>query len=254
MQNQNVNANYDNESIDIDWGSYVKAPVGQHLAVISKIVETGTIGYKWKNDKNQSGDGEGRFIYLFFELVNTNHVFDEKKGPEPHIVPRKFSLRMGGSSKLKAFIAGMYGVSKISDEEAKKINPAKLLGRYCIVTLVEDGEYINVASAVPVPATDVNGNPITLTPQRTETLLFNFKLPAKVAEFKKLAYRDGKESKLQQIIRTAKEYPEWVKAAGTTTQQPGFTQPVQQVQQPQFQQPQQNVTPAPQSGGSGLPF
>lgn len=96
-----------------------KAPEGRHNFRLLHIVQLGTV--RDKTFKYDKGPQKGQFVKknevkLYFELVDTAHVFDEAKGPQPFMLNKTFTFSLGEKANMRKFFEQWRG-KKYTDEE-----------------------------------------------------------------------------------------------------------------------------------------
>jgi hypothetical protein len=135
---------------------FVLPPAGNHAAVCCGVVYCGTVPKEFEGKPKMK-----KVVYLYFELSNTNHVFDANKGPEPFVIRQEYSLSMGKNANLRKMLEGWRG-QPFTDAEAAKFNIFSIVKAPCQVNLVKkiskaNKERIEVYSVsqlmagVPVP-------------------------------------------------------------------------------------------------------
>ena len=112
---------------------------GTYGAVCYRVIDLGTQEVKWEGDtKNQNK------VFIGFEL-------DEKmEDGRPFVIGRKFTVSLHEKSGLRAFLKGWRG-RDFTDEELMGFNPQKLIGAPCMLSLIQNGDYVNIASASKLP-------------------------------------------------------------------------------------------------------
>jgi hypothetical protein len=127
------------------------APAGTYGAVCYRVIDLGTQEVIWEGDKKFQ-----RKVYIAFEL-------DEKmEDGRPYVVGRKFTVSMHEKSGLRAFLKGWRG-RDFTPEELMGFNPQKLIGAPCMLSLVQNGDYVNIASAAKLPKGMVPPKPVNPT-------------------------------------------------------------------------------------------
>lgn len=114
-------------------------PAGTYGAICYRVIDLGTQEVKWEGDVKYQHK-----VYIGFEL-------DEKmEDGRPYIVGRKFTVSLHEKSGLRAFLKGWRG-RDFTPEELNGFSPQKLIGAPCMLSLVQNGDYVNIASAAKLP-------------------------------------------------------------------------------------------------------
>lgn len=100
----------------------VLAPEGRHHFRFLSLIMLGTV-----TDKKftyEKGPNKGKFVQkeevkLIFELVNTNHVFDEAKGKQPFILSKTFTFSTNEKANMRKFFESWKGKKYTEDDIAK---------------------------------------------------------------------------------------------------------------------------------------
>lgn len=139
---------------------YELTPAGNHIAVLYKIVNIGTIETGFENE-----DGTPKKqpkVRLYFELSNEMKTYTDKDGNEvtkPFAVSLETTLSMYKGSltaKLRTIAEAIVGTT-LKDEEAEHFDIEQLLGRPCMVQVnhekSKDGEktYAKIATVSSLP-------------------------------------------------------------------------------------------------------
>ncbi len=138
---------------------------GRHIARCIHIIDMGTHKTTYKDEKNPGEFKRQRNMYLGYELVNTNHVFDEKKGPQPFYVKRQFNRSLHEKSGLLDHFTQINGGGYTADElksfDVFKRFLAKGLEINVLINPDKNGKkddegnvvkYANIGMVSPVPA------------------------------------------------------------------------------------------------------
>ena len=122
---------------------------GVYPAVLYSIIDlwtqTTTSAQFWTSEK--------RKILLQWEIPEIMHVFTDEKWPQPVSVRWEFTASTHKNAQLRGVIDGFLG-KKLTDEEAKTFDIWTLLGKTCMITVVHNGEYVNVSSVSNRKTTD----------------------------------------------------------------------------------------------------
>lgn len=116
--------------------SYIKE--GTHKAIIYSIVDLWTQLVKSK----QHWDKMQRRWRITRELPNIKYVFNKDKGEQVAIVSQEYTQSMYNSQLLK-LVQSINNV-KLTETQAKEYDITELLGKWCRLQLVHNGEYVNI--------------------------------------------------------------------------------------------------------------
>lgn len=114
-------------------------PAGTFGAVCIKVIDLGTQAVTWEGDTKHQ-----RKVFIQWELD------ENMEDGRPFVTGRKFTVSMHEKATLRAFLKGWRG-RDFTDDELKGFNPQKLIGAPCMLSLVQNGDYVNVASAAKLP-------------------------------------------------------------------------------------------------------
>jgi hypothetical protein len=118
---------------------FTNPPAGTYGAVCIKVIDLGTQPVVWEGDTKYQ-----RKVFIQWEL---DEQMEDKR---PFVTGRKFTVSMHEKANLRAFLKGWRG-RDFTDEELQGFNPQKLIGAPCMLSLVQAGDYVNVASAAKLP-------------------------------------------------------------------------------------------------------
>lgn len=162
------------------------APAGTYGAVCYRVIDLGTQEVKWEGDTKMQHK-----VYIAFEL-------DEKmEDGRPYVAGRKFTVSLHEKSGLRAFLKGWRG-RDFTEEELLGFNPQKLIGAPCMLSLVQNGDYVNISSASKLP----KGMPV-LNPTNP-TVFFT------LDDFNQAVY-DGLSNSMKETIAKSPEYQSLMK-------------------------------------------
>lgn len=185
---------YENEEMTAAvGGNYALPDPANHVAICCGIVHLGTVDHTYEGKVTRK-----KMVRISFELVNTNHVFDEAKGNEPFIVTKEFPFSMNKKAGLRKMLEAWRGAS-MTDDEAKAFNIVKLITAPCLVNVIiktsgKGNKYVDIATVSQVP------QGTNVPPLRKGTFLFNFNPPFKSDVFNSLP------EYVQKVIKTSDEY------------------------------------------------
>ncbi len=124
---------------------------GTHVARCIGLIDMGTQPVSWQGQTKYQ-----RKVLITWELPE--HLMSGQYKPEvkgkPFAVSRRFTQSLAGQSALKAVLESWRG-KKFSKDELGSFDPKGILGKPCLITLIEseDGAYINIDSVAPLPKT-----------------------------------------------------------------------------------------------------
>jgi hypothetical protein len=121
-------------------------PAGIHVARCIAVIDLGTHQHSYAGETWSSRD-----VRLGFELPNTlmKGAYKPELAGKPFGVNRKFRQSLHPKAGLRAFLQSWRG--KAFDKDAlDKFNPANLVGTPCHLTLIENGDYVDIDSVAPL--------------------------------------------------------------------------------------------------------
>src|SRR6266550_2128870 len=128
---------------------FERAPIGSHIARCWSVVDLGT-----QSKKAFQSDGivHERQVKISFELPTEKMegVFDPKNKGRVFSVTQTFKQSLHPKANLRKMLAGWRGKDFKTPEEIEAFDPKKLPGLPCRINLVENGEYVNIASVAPL--------------------------------------------------------------------------------------------------------
>lgn len=111
-------------------------------------------------------------VYLTFELPDEKAVFDEKRGLEPRVCGKEFTLSMNEKAKLRKFLESWRGAA-FTDEQAKSFDVTKLLNVPCLLNLIhKTSAKGNVYVEIATIASPMKG--LTIPELTNKVFEFNF--------------------------------------------------------------------------------
>lgn len=114
---------------------------GTHPALCTKVIDLGTqpTSYQGKPGTPQ------RKLRLFWELA------EKMADGRPLIAVKKYTASLNEKATLRKDIETWTG-TKLTAAQIEKFNPKILLGKGCLLSLVENGEFVNVNAVMKLPA------------------------------------------------------------------------------------------------------
>lgn len=114
-------------------------PAGTFGAACIKVIDLGTQKVDW--------EGSVKFQRKVFIQWEIDELMEDKR---PFVTGRKFTVSMHEKATLRAFLKGWRG-RDFTDEELQGFDPKKLIGAPCMLSLVQNGDFVNIASAAKLP-------------------------------------------------------------------------------------------------------
>lgn len=205
-------SNIDNEVMTASvGGNFTLVPVGNHVARAFSVVELGTIENNFTDPAGKVHEKRDKMLRIGFELVNTSHVFDEEKGPEPFVIEAEWLYSMHKKANMRKSLHSWRG-EPLTEAEAKAFNIVKLLGpadfdgAACLVNVIHTeskngNKYASIASITPIP----DGTPVPAG--KRKRVLFNFNKPFKTEVFNELPeFVEAKIKTSDEYLALAAEY------------------------------------------------
>lgn len=161
--------------------SFQNAEPGSHAAICTRVIDLGTQTTDWQGEKKQA-----KKVLLGWELD------DLMEDGRPFFVSRSFTVSLHEKSSLRKFLAGWRG-RDFTPEELMGFDPKKLIGAPCMLSLVQNGDYVNVDAASKLP------KGLAAPAIREKTIFYSIQ-DHDQAEFDKLS------DKLKEKIQSSPEY------------------------------------------------
>lgn len=126
--------------------SFEAAPAGVHPARLVRILDLGTQESAWQGQTKHA-----RKLQFTFELLGDERMSDGR----PFTISRRFSASLGEKSALRPFLESWRGRRYQPDELKAGLRLDRMLGQYCLLTLIEaerDGKlYSNISGISGLP-------------------------------------------------------------------------------------------------------
>lgn len=119
-------------------------PEGKHYAVVSMIADLWTQFVQSK----EYGDRNVRQLYVMRELPEIKHVFSEDKGKQSVVFWNTYTFSMWKKAKLRGVVENILGKPFKDDDQAEDYDVADLIGRSCKLSMVHNGDYVNIFSVI----------------------------------------------------------------------------------------------------------
>jgi hypothetical protein len=118
---------------------FESAPPGTYGAVCTRVIDLGTQPVQWEGETKHQ-----RKVSIQWELD------ENMPDGRPFVINRKFTVSMHEKAALRIFLKGWRG-RDFTNDELNGFNPVKLIGVPCMLSLVANGDFVNVASASKLP-------------------------------------------------------------------------------------------------------
>lgn len=137
-------------------GDFISVPSGSHIAVCNLVADIGL------QPGSKAFPSPKQQVYIRFEIPAERIEFerDGKKMDGPAIIGQAFTASMHEKATLRHRLEGWRG-RKFTDDEAEQFDVSAIIGKGCMLTIVEnvvgDKVYANIAGigalpkGVPVP-------------------------------------------------------------------------------------------------------
>lgn len=131
-------------------GSFEKAPVGVHVARCYRVIDLGTQETNWQGQAKKAHK-----CLIGWELLGDARMSDGR----PFSVSQRYTVSLHPKSQLRQHLEAWRGRPFTPEEEAR-FDLSKVLGAYCLLNIVHDGEYANIASIMPLVAGMAKPDPV----------------------------------------------------------------------------------------------
>jgi len=118
---------------------FKSAQPGTYGAVCTRVIDLGTQPVQWEGETKHQ-----RKVSIQWELD------ENMPDGRPFVINRKFTVSMHEKAALRIFLKGWRG-RDFTNDELNGFNPVKLIGVPCMLSLVANGDFVNVASASKLP-------------------------------------------------------------------------------------------------------
>ena len=166
-------------------GDYEGAPAGSHPAVLVAMIDLGTQKTEFKGETKIA-----RQVFLAWELTS-----EKKANGSNFVVGKTYTMSFARKANLRALVEKWRGKAFSEDE---KFDLDKLLGKPCVVSIVQNGNYTNVDSA----SQPTKG--LKVEPQTYPNVLWAVGNTEPFPEHEWLPYSYGK--KLYDVVRQSQEF------------------------------------------------
>ena len=168
---------------------FENAEPGTYPAVCTRVIDLGTQESNYQGEKKFA-----RKLMLVFELAEL------MKDGRPFLAMRSFTASLHDKSAFKKFIVGWRGVD-FTIEQIINFDPQTLIGKGCLLSLIQNGDFVNLDHASKLPKGMAAPTPVNHTVYLD---LDNFKQE----EFDKLS------DKMKQKVMNSPEYQALGKKGG----------------------------------------
>jgi len=124
---------------------------GNYIARCYQMIHIGTVEEIVQGEKKTLNK-----VRIGWELPTETKVFDEKKGEQPLVISKEFTLSLHEKSNLRKVLASWRG-KDFTEDEAKNFDITKLLGVACMLNVIHKSSkdntkiYQEVGSVSPLP-------------------------------------------------------------------------------------------------------
>jgi hypothetical protein len=131
-------------------GNFTSVPAGSHIAVCNLVADLGL------QPGSVNFPQAKRQVYIRFEVPaeRVEYERDGKKREGPVVIGSTYTASMHEKSNLRKQLEGWRG-KKFNDEEAERFDVASILGKACMLSIVEnvkgDKVYSNIAGIGSLP-------------------------------------------------------------------------------------------------------
>ena len=115
--------------------NYKQMEPGVYPAICQMMVQIGTVPNPFHRPDDSESKEMRHEVFLRWEFPTETHVFSESRGPEPYTIGRTFTLSMHEKAGLRKLLESWRGKA-FNDEEAKRFDISKLLGKPCQINVV----------------------------------------------------------------------------------------------------------------------
>lgn len=124
-------------------GSFEKAPAGVHVARCIRLIDLGT-------QHNRKFDNWQHKVRVYWELPNAPMQTGEFAG-QPFIVTKDYTLSLSEKADLRKDLKSWRG-RDFTEQEAEAFDLSLVVDKCCLLNVVHEGDYANVAGIMPLPA------------------------------------------------------------------------------------------------------
>lgn len=169
-------------------GEFEKAPPGVHLARCIRLIDLGTqLNQRFQNYQHK--------VRLVWELPQSLMQKGEAAG-KPYIVSKLYTLSLSEKSHLRNDLKSWRG-RDFTDQELDGFDLNAVVDKCCMLNVVHENDYANIAAIMPLPAN-------TPVPTRiNDVLIFD------LSRFDQAAF-DQLSDKTKETIKASLEYQDYV--------------------------------------------
>jgi hypothetical protein len=179
-------------------GEFQSVKPGVYMARCFRMIEIGTI-----KEEFQGKIKDVQKVMITWELPTEKAVFDQAKGEEPFAVSKTYTLSLHEKSNLRHDLESWRGKG-FSEDEAIKFDLTKLLGKPCLITVIQQpsktnpGRNYTVVSSVS-PLMKGQECPAQINPTKILSYdEFNWELFETLSDFTKDKIKSSVEFRLMQ--------------------------------------------------------
>lgn len=198
-------------------GSFENPPAGAHLARCIGLIDIGTQPHSFNNQSWTSRDV--RIIWELPEVLMDGTYISDLKG-KPFKVQTVMKQSLHPSAKLRKMVESWKG-KKMTKDEVEKFDPKVMLGKACRLTLIENGDFVNVDGVSPLSKNDKCPKAINpLVFLSLESTEFDPKIYGALSE--KLRQKIALSPEFHELMGVGDDVPPDVDEAGETDENAPF--------------------------------
>lgn len=118
-------------------GEFQSVKPGTYMARCYRMIEIGTIKEDFQGQEKMQ-----QKVMITWELPTEKAIFDEEKGEEPFAVSKTYTLSMHEKANLRKDLESWRGKG-FTEEEAKRFDLTALLGKPCLVSIIQQPSKLN---------------------------------------------------------------------------------------------------------------
>jgi len=123
--------------------NFEKAPAGMHIARCIRLIDLGT-------QHNKTFDNWQHKIRIYWELPNTQISTGDYAG-QPFLISNDYTMSLSDKADLRKHLKSWRG-RDFTDQELAGFDLSSILDKCCMLNIIHDGEYANVAAISPLMA------------------------------------------------------------------------------------------------------
>lgn len=139
---------------------FENAPAGSHLARCYALIDLGTQVHSWQGETRTQRDVRLSFELPYAPMKGTYNA--EVKG-KPFSVHLTVKQSLHPKSTLRRYLEGWRG-KKFDAQSVEEFNPKNLIGLPCRLSLIENGDYVNIDGIAPATKDEAKAMPKLINP------------------------------------------------------------------------------------------